>query len=167
MTSRVLLALVLYFLPMLGEAIRSRRHERLLRRDGAVEPGDDLYRAMAVAYPASFLAMAVEGVWRAQPVDTSFFAGLCLWTLSKFIKYWAMAALGPRWSFRVLVQPGRPLVTWGPYRWLRHPNYVGVVGELLAGCLLFPAFVAGPMVTLGFTGLLLRRLRVEDRALAP
>jgi len=166
MTSRVFLGAVLCFVPMAGEALRSRRHERALRQRGAVEAPDDVYRAMALAYPGAFLVMALEGFWRARLVDAVFLTGLAVWTASKALKYWAIITLGDRWSFRVLVEPGRTLVRTGPYRWLRHPNYVGVVGELLAGCLLFPAFTGGPIVVLGFLALLARRLRVEERALS-
>ncbi|MGE3840261.1 MAG: isoprenylcysteine carboxylmethyltransferase family protein [Vicinamibacterales bacterium] len=166
MTSRVLVSAMLFFLPMAGEALRSRWNERALRQRGAVEPPGDVYRAMALTYPGAFLVMSFEGAWRADTVDAVFLAGLGLWTASKALKYWAIATLGDRWSFRILVEPGRPLIATGPYRWMHHPNYVGVVGELLAGCLLFPAFIGGPFVTLGFLVLLWRRLRIEERALS-
>ena len=55
---------------------------------------------------------------------------------AKALKFWAIASLGTRWTYKVLVMPGLPLVPTGPYRWLRHPNYVGVVGELVAMALM-------------------------------
>lgn len=165
MTARVGLTVVLVFAPMLLEAGRSRRHERRLQAAGAVEPSDDVIGAMTVAYPGAFLAMLVEGLWRAQGWDGWAVGGLLVFLAGKAIKYAAIRALGERWSFRVLVLPGAPLVRGGPYRWLRHPNYVGVVLELVGAALLCPSPVAGPFVTAGFVALLRRRIVVEERAL--
>jgi methyltransferase len=77
-----------------------------------------------------------------------------------------MAHLGPRWTFRVLVLPGAPLVRSGPYRLLRHPNYVAVIGEILAIAVALQAPAAGVIATLGFGWLIWRRIDVEKRALA-
>jgi methyltransferase len=65
----------------------------------------------------------------------------------------------------VLVVPGEPLVASGPYRWLRHPNYLAVIGELISVALIVDAPVAGALGAIGFGGLILARIRVEDRAL--
>jgi methyltransferase len=74
-------------------------------------------------------------------------------------------ALGRSWTFRVLVVPGDPLVADGPYRYLRHPNYVGVVGELVGAALMTGARLAGPTALIVFALLLARRIDVEARAL--
>jgi methyltransferase len=85
--------------------------------------------------------------------------------LAKALKLWAISTLGPRWTFRVLVVPGAPLVAAGPYRFVNHPNYVAVVGELIGVAATLGAFWSGAIVTVMF-GLLIRaRIRVEDRAL--
>jgi methyltransferase len=63
------------------------------------------------------------------------------------------------------VLPGLPLVTAGPYRWCRHPNYIGVVGELIAMALMTRARVTGPVGTLLFGWLLVRRIAAEERAM--
>ncbi len=150
---------------MLAEARRSRRHERGLRSKGAVEPSADVYRVMQMAYPACFLAMLAEGWGRAAATTPWILAGSVVFTLGKALKYWAMATLGPRWTFRVLVPPGAPRITDGPYRWLRHPNYVGVAGELAGIALVANAPIAGILSLVAFGGLMLARIRVEERAL--
>jgi methyltransferase len=81
------------------------------------------------------------------------------------VAWWAVASLGTRWTFRVLIVPGAPLVHHGPYAVLRHPNYVAVVGELAGMALLVGARVTGPLTTLLFSLLLWRRIQVENRAL--
>ena len=160
-----LLLFALAFVPMIAEASRSRRHERALRAAGAIEPQDDVYKMMQLAYPASFLAMVAEGWVRGGRAGVVFVIGLAVFLLAKALKYWAIAALGPRWTFRVLVPPGAPLVVRGPYKLMRHPNYAGVAGELVGAALMAPAPIAGTASALIFGGLLRARIRVEERAL--
>jgi methyltransferase len=156
---------------MLAELRVSLRNERLLRAAGAIEPPGDVYRAMAVLYPASFVLMAVEGAWRAAAVPDlaggpSWAAsGVVLFAASKALKYWAIRSLGERWSFRVLVQPGRPLVRAGPYAFVAHPNYIAVIGELAATAMMVGAPVTGPIMLLAFGAVLWRRIQFESGVL--
>ena len=120
---------------------------------------------MQWAYPACFVAMAVEGASSAASPGIRAVAGGAVFVAAKALKCWAIASLGTRWTFRVLVLPGVPLVTRGPYRWLRHPNYLAVVGELLGFAVVVGAPVTGVLSVIGFGALMLRRIRVEDSAL--
>ena len=160
-----LIALVLAFLPMAFEARLAARHDRALRNAGAVEPKDDVYPVMQVAYPASFVAMALEAFFRKGQVDAVFAVGAVGFALAKAIKYWAIATLGSRWTFRVLVPPGSSLIHGGPYRFMRHPNYLGVIGELAGMALMAHAMVSGPISVVLFAGIIAARIRVEERAL--
>src|SRR5207302_315004 len=74
-------------------------------------------------------------------------AGATLFAAAKALKWWAIATLGPAWTFRVIVVPGAPLVASGPYRFVAHPNYIGVVGELVGATLMTGAFISGPIAT--------------------
>ena len=121
---------------------------------------------MALAYPGAFVAMLLEGVLRAAPVDTWFVAGAAVFVAAKALKYWAIASLGSRWTFRVLVPPRSTRTIRGPYRWLSHPNYIAVAGELAGVALAMHAILSGPVAVAGFGWLMLRRIRVEERALA-
>ena len=167
MSARLMAAVVLGIvgLLMLAEAQLSRRHERVLRARGAIEPPDDVYRTMRVMYPACFVVIALEGVVRGPAATSWWLAGAVLLTVSKALKYWAITALGHRWTFRVLLLPGEPLVTSGPYRFLRHPNYVAVAGELIGMTLMMAAPVTGTLAVVGFGRLMVRRMRVEERSL--
>jgi methyltransferase len=153
------------FVPMLLEAQRSARNERSLRATGAREPANDVYAAMQVAYPASFVAMLVEAWLRGSGLTAVAMVGAVVFVLAKAIKYWAIATLGDRWTFRVLVPPGSDRTRRGPYRWLRHPNYVGVVGEIVGFALLAQSPIAGVIAIGVFGWLLVARIRVEERAL--
>ncbi len=156
--------LALAFGPMLIEARLSARNERRLRAAGAIEPAGDVYRVMQVAYPGAFLAMIAEGVVRGGATGPLLVLGVTVFAAGKALKYWAIATLGPRWTFRVLVPRGSPRIFAGPYRFLRHPNYFGVAGELAGIALMAGALVAGTLCTVAFAWLMLLRVRVEERA---
>lgn len=150
---------------LIFESALSVRNERRLRAQGAVEPPDDVWRLMALAYPAAFAAMFAEGWLRGGPAPRVFAAGILVWGLAKALKGWAVGSLGSRWSFRVLVLPGAPLVSRGPYRWMRHPNYVAVAGELAGAAVMMAAPIAGVLFTIIFIEIMRRRVRVEERML--
>jgi methyltransferase len=150
---------------MLVEALRASANERAQRARGGIEPPDDVYRLMRWAYPGAFLAMMIEGVWR-QPPPQLFAFGAVLFGAAKALKWSAIAALGRAWTFRVIVVPGDPLVSRGPYRFVRHPNYVAVIGELLGAALMTGAAIAGVAGTALFALLLRKRIAVEERMLS-
>jgi methyltransferase len=160
------LVLALMYIAMLIEMRISVSNERALRARGAIEPADDVYRAMSWSYPVSFLAMGLEGGLFGPPPGITTAIGVAVLVVAKAVKYWAIHSLGSRWSFRVLVLPGVPLVTRGPYAYLRHPNYVGVIGELLGVAVLVGAPATGAVAVVVFGILIKRRTIVEDRALA-
>ena len=153
------------FATMLLEAAMSRRHDARLRARGAVEPAADVYAAMQVAYPGVFILMLAEGVWRGVMLDAVAMAGLAVFALAKALKYWAIASLGERWTFRVLVPPGSARSRRGPYRWLSHPNYLAVAGEIVGCAVASHALVTGPIAFAAFGTLMLQRIKVEEAAL--
>jgi methyltransferase len=159
------LAPVAVFAPMIAEAFVAARHDRALRARGAIEPAGDVYRAMQVAYPCAFLAMLAEGIWRGAGPDALVLAGAGIFAAAKALKYWAIASLGSRWTFRVLVPPGSQRLDGGPYRWFAHPNYVAVALELTGVAVAMHAVFTGPVAVAGFGYLMLQRIRVEERAL--
>ena len=150
---------------MLAEAAVSRRHERTLRAMGAVEPTGDVYALMQVVYPACFLAILVESFQRGRTAEDVTAAGIAVFAAAKALKYWAIATLGTRWTFRVLVPPRSRRTLNGPYRFMRHPNYVAVAGEIAGFAALASAPIAGVAGLLVFGALMLARIRVEERAL--
>ena len=150
---------------MAGEAALSVFNERQLRARGAIEPAGDVIDTMRWAYPLSFIAMGIEGALAGPAPNEVMIYGLALFGLAKALKLWAISSLGSRWSFRVLVLPGAPLINSGPYRFLSHPNYVAVAGEIASVALIVWAPITGALATIGFGVLLIKRIRVEDRAL--
>lgn len=150
---------------MAGEAALSGHNAALLRARGAVEPPGDPHRVMQWAYPLCFIALAIEGALRGPASPEVLGAGLVVFGLAKALKAWAITSLGPRWSFRVLVPPGEPPIVAGPYRVMRHPNYLAVCGEISGMALIVGAPVTGLAALAVFGCLMLRRIAIEDRAL--
>ena len=148
-----------------GEAILSSFNERQLRARGAIEPDGDVIDAMRFAYPGAFLAMGIEGALSGPAPANVLMGGLALFGIAKALKVWAISSLGGRWSYRVLIVPGAPLVTSGPYRFISHPNYIAVVGEIVSVALIVWAPITGILSAVGFGWLMIQRMKIEDRAL--
>lgn len=159
------LTVIAVLLIMAGEAALSSFNERQLRARGAIEPPGDVIGVMRWAYPLAFVAMGIEGALSGPPPAEILLWGLAVLGLAKALKMWAITALGPRWTFRVLVLPGAPLVTSGPYRFFPHPNYLAVMGEIASVAAIVWAPITGVLAAFGFGALIIRRIRVEDRAL--
>ena len=82
------------------------------------------------------------------------------------LRWWCIATLGHQWNTRVIVVPGAPRVTGGPYRWIPHPNYVAVVAEGIALPLMQSAWLTALAFTVLNAALLRTRVRIENSALA-
>lgn len=164
-----LVAALVIFAAMAVEAQRSTANERALLAIGARQVADPSYRWMQVVYPGGFLAVCLEGWWRGVTGNDWeagwVTAGVAVFAAGKALKWWAISTLGQRWSFRVFILPGTPLVERGPYRWLRHPNYVGLVGEIAGSALWMRAPIAGTLFAVTFGIILYVRIAIEERAL--
>jgi methyltransferase len=150
-------------------------HESRLVERGATIPRGDLFPLMSIVYPLAYALMGWEGSDRLEsaapgtdawgPGPVWFLGGLAVFVAAKALKYWAIRSLGPRWTYRIMVLPGAPLVSGGPYRYVAHPNYIAMIGELAGTAMMMGAAITGP-VTTGLMGLiLLARIRFENRVL--
>jgi methyltransferase len=154
----------------LVEQAVSRRNARRLLAAGGVEAGRGHYPAM-VAFHTLFLAAAFAEplLWgpawiRAWPPAAAV-GCLALALLAQALRWWAVASLRGRWTTRVIALPGAAPETGGPYRWLRHPNYLAVVVELLCVPLIGGAVVTALAGSLGNALLLRVRIPAEEQAL--
>lgn len=154
-------------LERLAELVVSTRNARWSLRRGGVETGQRHYLVMVVLH-TGLLVGALGEVWLRRPdfVPVLGWSMLALVVASQALRWWCIATLGPRWNTRVIVVPGLPLVTGGPYRFLNHPNYVAVVVEGFALPLVHSGWVTALVFTLCNALLLTVRLRVENAALA-
>lgn len=161
--SFALIVALLVALQRVGELAWSRRNEARLRARGAVEHGRGHYPLFVLLHGAWLVALPVTVPADARPDPWLLAAFLALQPL----RLWCITTLGERWTTRVLVLPGEPLVARGPYRLVRHPNYLVVALEIPLLPLAFGAIA--PAVLFGALNLALLawRIRVEDAALRP
>ncbi|GAA1203332.1 isoprenylcysteine carboxylmethyltransferase family protein [Streptomyces hebeiensis] len=150
-----------------AELAVARRNARWSLERGAVERGRGHYPAMVVLHTALLLGALAEVRLADRPFEPALgWTMLAVLLASQALRWWCVHTLGRRWNTRVLVVPGLPLVTGGPYRLLRHPNYVAVVAEGIALPLVHGAWLTALVFTLANAALLTVRIRCENRALA-
>jgi methyltransferase len=154
----VILALVT--LERLFELWLARRNTAKLLEQGAVEHGARHYSLIIVVHVLWLAALwwlapsrALDGFW------------LALFVLLELARLWVLATLGVRWTTRIIVLPNAPLVRSGPYRFLNHPNYWVVIGEIAVLPLVFGLWAVALIFTLLNAAVLTIRIREENRAL--
>ena len=144
-----------------GELVISRANTRKLLAGGAVEVAPRHYPLIITVHTAWLLSLWVFG--RDQPVNVSSLVG---YLVLQCLRFWIIWTLGSRWTTRIIVLPGLPLVAAGPYRFLSHPNYAVVASEIAV----LPLVLGLPVLAVVFTILsatvLAIRIRAENRALA-
>jgi len=153
--------LALVTMQRLGELVLAQHNTRRLRTLGAIEVGASHYPVLVSMHAAWLTALWIWG--HAQPVDPFLLAGF---VLLQGLRWWVLSTLGPRWTTRIIVLPGAPLVAEGPYRYMSHPNYAVVATEIA----LLPLALHLPWVALIFSilnaAMLAVRIRAEQHALA-
>jgi methyltransferase len=159
MTPAVIL-LALVTLERLAELWLARRNTKALVAAGALEFAPGHYPLIVLLH-----AFWLAGLWMLGWDHSLNLGWLVIFLLLQVLRVWVLATLGPRWTTRIIVQPGLPLVAKGPYRWLSHPNYVVVVGEIavLPLCLGLPWYALA--FSLANAAVLTIRIRAENAAL--
>ncbi|BCU80854.1 hypothetical protein JIR001_06370 [Polycladomyces abyssicola] len=151
----------------LAEWTWSHRNSRLLRSWGAVEAGREHFPLIAGMHGLFFLSLIVEKVLFSAEPPIWWPIPLIFFLAAQVCRIWVLRALGPFWNVRIWVVPGMRPVMKGPYRFLRHPNYVVVMMELLALPLLFGAYRTALLFSVLNWWILTRvRIPAEERAWA-
>lgn len=150
----------------LAELVISRRHAFRAFARGGVESGARDLPVMKLLHTAFLLSCAVEAIWRGRPFQP--WLGLPMLggvVAAQGLRLWSMRALGPWWNTRIITAPGMPRVTHGPYRLLRHPNYLAVAIEGVAIPLVYGAWGTALWFSVANAAFLRRRIRCEESAL--
>ena len=145
----------------LAELVLAQRNTRRLRAAGGVEHGARHYPLMVALHAFWLLGLWLLGHDR--PVAPMW---LAVFVALQLARLWVIDSLGRRWTTRIIVMPGAAPVTRGPYRWLRHPNYLIVILEIAVVPLALGLPVFAAVFSLANAALLTCRIRVENRALA-
>ena len=147
----------------LFELILAHRNARRLLAEGAVEIGRSHY-PLIVALHAAWLAAMLVAIPGDAPANW-FWLGFFL--LLQLARFWVLWTLGRFWTTRIITLPGAPLVRRGPYRFIRHPNYLVVALEIVTLPLAFGATTLAVIFGLANAAMLAWRIRIEDAALSP
>lgn len=161
MIAYVILALVV--VQRLGELWYAQRNTRALLARGATEVGRSHYPLFVILHAAWLLAIFLVLPWPA-PVHAIPLAG---YLVLEGLRLWTMLSLGPYWTTRIITLPNAPLVRRGPYRFVRHPNYLIVAGEIALLPLVFGEVWLAVVFSLLNAALLQWRVREEESALMP
>jgi methyltransferase len=144
----------------------ANRNRRLLLARGGVEASPGHYPWM-VALHSFWLASCLAEVWllRRPFIPILAAAALIVFLGAFALRMWVISTLGERWTTRIVCLPGAPLITGGPYRWLRHPNYLAVMLEIVSLPLVHTAWLTALVFSLLDAFLLRVRIRAEEEAL--
>lgn len=160
MTATAIAILAFVTLQRLFELWLSSRNTRRLLARGAVETGAGHYPLIVAVH-----LLWLGSLWWLAPGRPIKVLWLAIFALLQLGRIWVLATLGPRWTTRILILPGVPLVRSGPYRWLSHPNYLVVVGEIAVLPLAFGLWSVAAFFSLMNAIVLAIRIRQENRAL--
>jgi methyltransferase len=150
-----------------AELVVSQRHAAASLRQGGVESGAGHFPVMVALHVALLAGCVIEPIVAHRTfIPALGWPMLAVVVAANGLRWWCIATLGPRWSARVIVLPGAPLVRSGPYRWFSHPNYVAVIIEGAALPLTGSAWITASAFTVLNAALLTVRIRCETRALA-
>lgn len=165
--SLYLLLIAVIVVERFGELLITRRNAARLRARGGVSAGEAHYPFMVMLHTALLFGAPLEVVFLARP-----FLAWLGWPMlvlvggTMALRYWAISALGDRWTTEIFVVPGEPPKVGGPYRYVRHPNYLAVIVEVAALPLVHTAWLTALLGSIGNAFVLRARIRAEEAALA-
>jgi len=148
------------------ELALSARNRKIAVAAGAIEFGHDHYVFMTAFHVFFFVSLVLEAVWSRHP-----FPGAIGWialagaAAAQALRYWAIATLGVRWNTRIIIFPDAAPVTSGPYRFLRHPNYLAVIIEMACVPMIHGYWLTAVVFSIGNAALLTVRIQREETSL--
>ncbi len=144
----------------------SRRNQRALAARGAAPLPEPVFRAMVALHTGLLLAAALEVLLLRRPATPALaIPALVLFALANLLRFWVIATLGAHWNVRVVRSMPFGVVTGGPYRYVRHPNYVAVFIELAALPLVHGAYLTATVGAVLHVMILRRRIALEESVL--
>lgn len=150
----------------IGELVIAQRHTRWAIRQGGYEVGQQHYPLLVGVHLLFFVGLMVETWWLDSSPPSWWLVPLLLFLAVQCLRIWCMHTLGHYWNTRIMIIPSHTPVVQGPYRFLRHPNYLVVVAELLTVPLILGAYGTAVVVSaLNLWILLSIRIPVEEQAL--
>jgi methyltransferase len=166
MTVAYICLLVLVGIERLVEVRISRRNQSKLIEQGVQKIHEPHFRWLVLFHGVVLVAAGAEVLFLHRPLIPALAIPMAaLFILSNVIRYWVICLLGGLWNVQIMDSGDIGIVTSGPYRWVRHPNYVGVVMEVFSLPMIHTAWITAIFGTLGYFEILRRRVKIEDSVL--
>lgn len=157
--------LIFVILQRIAELLLARRNEKILKAQGAIEFDKNGYKVIAVMHVAFFISLISEKVFLQSTLNTYWIVFAVLFAGAQVLRYWAIKSLGVYWNTKILVLPNHKLVNTGPYKFLRHPNYIAVIVEIAVIPLIFSCYITSLVFSVINLVLLRRRITIEGNEL--
>lgn len=166
MTAAYICLLVLVGIERLAELVISRRNQRKLEQQGVRKIPEPHFRWMVVVHTCVLIGAGAEVLFLHRPLIPALAISMSVvFILSNVLRWWVIGILAEHWNVEVMASSSVGVVTAGPYHWVRHPNYVGVVAEIFSLPMIHTAWIASILGTLGYLIILQRRIGTEDGVL--
>jgi methyltransferase len=159
----IIIAIVI--IQRLVELIIAKRNEKWMRSQGAFEAGAVHYPIMVTMHIAFFISLLIEVLVINKPLSPFWIPLLSIFLIAQIARVWCLTSLGKFWNTKIIILPGADVVKKGPYKFIRHPNYVIVATELLVLPLIFSAYFTAIVFSLLNLWMLSVRIPVEEREL--
>jgi len=154
-------------LQRVGEILLSKRHLASAGPQARAAESPAHFRTIVLLHVGLLVLPALEVGVRGRGAAPALFASaLAVFLAGQGLRYWAIRSLGPAWNVRAVVDPRLGVVTKGPYRWIRHPNYLAIVLEFLSVPAAGGAWVSLLLLNAFSAPVLARRIRAEEAVLA-
>lgn len=150
----------------LSELILARRNEKYVRSLGAREYDAKGYKVIVLMHIAFFISLIAEYILLGGALSTFWQPLITIFLLTQTLRYWAISSLGYYWNTKILVIPEGSAVNRGPYKYIKHPNYIAVVIEITVIPLLFSCYITAVIFTILNLIVLKRRIKIEEKALS-
>lgn len=160
-----LIIISIVIIQRLIELFVAKRNEKWMLSQGAFEAGAKHYPVMVSMHIAFFVSLLLEVTVFVRPLSPIWLFFLIIFILAQAFRVWCLYSLGKFWNTKIIILPGANVIQKGPYRFMRHPNYVIVAIELLVLPLLFSAYFTAVIFTLLNIGMLSVRIPAEEKAL--
>lgn len=147
------------------ELVIARRNEKWMKEQGAIEFGIKHYQFIVLMHSLFFVVLIFEKISFSRELLPLWQVFAAVFVCTQLIRVWAISSLGPYWNTKIIVLPNVEVVRTGPYRFIKHPNYLVVSIEILVVPLLFGAYVTACLFTILNILMLSIRIPAEERAL--
>ncbi|MBV8515568.1 MAG: hypothetical protein JO260_09750 [Acidobacteria bacterium] len=144
----------------------SRNHQRAMMPHGATIVAEPLYPWLVAVHTLVLIGAAVEVVVLKRPFLPALAATMfVIFVAANLVRLWVMRTLGNHWNVQIMDSTRAGVITTGPFRFVRHPNYAAVIVEMITLPLIHTAWITAIFGTLGYLSVLMQRIPLEERAL--